>query len=58
MGADDDVLDASHDFVEGGVVGAHVDNVKTAAILFNLQHIDLRVPFVVAIDTVGGHFKC
>ena len=58
MGADDDVLDASHDLVEGGVVGAHADNVKTAAILLNLQHVGLLVLFVVAVDTVGGHGKC
>ena len=57
MSADDDVLDASHDLVEGGIFGAHVDNVKTAAILLNLQHIGLFVTFVVAIDTVGGHGK-
>ena len=55
--ADDDVLDAPHDLVEGGVLGAHVDNVKTAAILLNLQHIVLFVSFVVAVDTVGVHGK-
>ena len=52
LGAYNDVLDAPHGLVKGGVVVAHVDHVKTAVLFPLHRHLDV-MPFHMAI----GHFE-